>query len=118
MNEETTITVETWDRPVTEFSTMAVEETDPMLVSQPLDLNELDSTQGLVPFFSPEQLPGLSISDNVAQETEATVAYAIDYTPVIYDVSNAIIGSVLFGAFLIAGLLIAFKIMEVNPHGR
>ena len=42
----------------------------------------------------------------------------VDYTPVIYDVGNGIMACVLFGAFLIAGILCVFKIMEANPHDR
>ena len=51
-----------------------------------------------------------------AVETEPVVL--TDYTPIIQDAALTIAGAELFGAFLLAGVLIMFKIMGGNPHGR
>ena len=119
MNEKTTLPIEAWNRLSSESPSLAMEETDPTMVSETLIPYEIDSSVGLIPFFSQDQDAGQSISDIFPQETEETTTITVvDYTPVIYDVSNGIIASVLFGAFLIAGLLASFKIMEVNPHGH
>lgn len=53
-------------------------------------------------------------AEPVAATYESVVAEAVDYTPVIYEVGNGISGVMLFCAFLICGLLLAFKIMEVH----
>ena len=51
-------------------------------------------------------------SDDEVVELETVVV--VDYTPVIYEVGNGLAAVQLFCAFLIVGVLIAFKILEVN----
>lgn len=51
-------------------------------------------------------------SDDEAVELETVVA--VDYTPLIYEVGNGLAAVQLFCAFLIVGVLIAFKILEVK----
>lgn len=58
-----------------------------------------------------------SVTEEEPESTQETIVF-VDYTPVIQDVGLTISGAVLFGAFMIAGILIAFKIMGGNPHGR
>lgn len=85
----------------------------------------------ILPTASPDQVPGESpatevpatvdqVSDgSITGEVQETVEIVeIDYTPVIYDVGNGIMACILFGCFMIAGLMIVFKIMGGNPHDR
>ena len=51
-------------------------------------------------------------SDDEVVELETVVV--VDYTPVIYEVGNGLAAVQLFCAFLIVGVLIAFKILEVK----
>lgn len=102
-----------------EQSALEVEETAAASVSETLNLFEVDSSAGLVPFFEQAMSNGETVSDTSLQETEETTTITVvDYSPVIYDVGNGIMASVLFGAFLIAGLLVVFKIMEGKPYGN
>ena len=102
-----------------EQSALEVEETAAASVSETLNLFEVDSSSGLVPFFEQAMSNGETVSDTSLQETEETTTITVvDYSPVIYDVGNGIMASVLFGAFLIAGLLVVFKIMEGKPYGN
>lgn len=50
--------------------------------------------------------------DDEVVELETVVV--VDYTPVIYEVGNGLAAVQLFCAFLIVGVLIAFKILEVK----
>lgn len=60
-----------------------------------------------------------TLDGSVTEETQETEeVIMIDYTSVIYDVGNGIMACVLFGCFMIAGILIVFKIMGGNPHDR
>lgn len=86
--------------------------------------------ENILPTAPSDQVPGESSATEVpatfdqtadgsmTEGTQETVeVIAIDYTPVIYDVGYGIMACVLFGAFMIAGILIVFKIMGGNPHG-
>ena len=57
-----------------------------------------------------EGAPAPSDHETVEVETVAVV----DYTPVIYEVGNNLAAVQMFCAFLIVGVLIAFKILEVK----
>lgn len=117
MNEENTVQTETFDSLPAESSPVQVEETAAASVSETLNLYEVDSSLGLEPYFAQAMTVDETVSETSPGETEETTTITIvDYSPVIYDVGNGIMASVLFGAFLIAGLLVVFKIMEGNPH--
>ena len=52
------------------------------------------------------------LDDEAVTEVETMVV--VDYTPVIYEVGNSLAAVQMFCTFLIVGVLIAFKIMEVK----
>ena len=60
----------------------------------------------------------LEIEDEIGETTpaasETVEMIAVDYTPVIYEVGNGLAAVQLFSAFLIVGVLIVFKILEVK----
>ena len=75
----------------------------------------------------PDEAPATEVPATVDQvsdgsltgEVQETVEIVeIDYTPVIYDVGYGIMACILFGCFMIAGILLVFKIMGGNPHGH
>lgn len=72
-----------------------------------------DALTGTPDEFTTEELEAETPVADV-EETEAIVM--IDYTPVIQDAALTISGAQLFGAFLIVGVLLMFKIMGGNPH--
>lgn len=57
-----------------------------------------------------------TVGEEESESTQETIVI-VDYTPVIQDIGVTISGAVLFGAFMIAGILIAFRIMGGNSHG-
>lgn len=61
------------------------------------------------------EAPVIETDDGSVTGTEAITV--VDYTPVIYEVGNGIAATQLFCVFLIAGILIIFKIFEVKFNG-
>ena len=85
-----------------------------ILPTSPSDQVSGESSATEVPATVVEMVNG-SMTEETQETVEVTV---IDYTPVIYDVGYGIMACVLFGCFMIAGILIVFKIMGGNPHGH
>lgn len=116
--DETYISTQVDSGSPTESVTVADQATDPTLVPE-----TIDSSAGLLPYFEDLQTTDGSMSAEetgpvTAYQEETQVATVIDYSPVIYDIGNGIMASVLYGVFLIAGLLVVFKIMGGKPYGN
>ena len=47
-------------------------------------------------------------------DVELETVIGVDYVPVIYEVGNGIASTIIWCTFLIVGVLVAFKIMEVR----
>ena len=67
----------------------------------------------------PVELPAEAVETSSAASddgsvTETETITVVDYTPVIYEVGNGITLAMVWCTFLIVGVLIAFKIMEVK----
>lgn len=110
MDEETVLPGEVSTDPVSE-STTAPDETEAAATgdgSVTEEDNEISETVADIP--SEEYV--------LEDGTEATEEIVSVVTPEhIQDAALTISGAVLFGAFLIAGILIAFRIMRVKDHG-
>lgn len=110
MNDETVLPGEVSTDPVSE-STAPPDETEAVATG--------DGTLTEETYEIPETVADVSIEEPVLEDgTEATEETVLVVTPEhIQDAALTISGAVLFGAFLIAGILIAFRIMRVKDHG-
>ena len=110
MDEETVLPGEVSTDPVSE-STTAPDETEAAATgdgSVTEEDNDISETVADIP----------SEESVLEDGTESTEEIVLVVTPEhIQDAALTISGSVLFGAFLIAGILIAFRIMRVKDHG-
>lgn len=110
MDEETVLPGEVSTDPVSE-STSPSDETQAVATG--------DGTVTEETYEIPETVADVPTEEPVLEDgTEATEETVSVVTPEhIQDAALTISGAVLFGAFLIAGILIAFRIMRVKDHG-
>lgn len=110
MDEETVLPGEVSTDPVSE-STSPPDETEAAATGDGIVTEET--------YEIPETVADIPSEEYVLEDgTEATEETVSVVTPEhIQDAALTISGSVLFGAFLIAGILIAFRIMRVKDHG-
>ena len=62
---------------------------------------------------TPLEIEG-EIGETAPDAAETLEMISVDYTPVIYEVGNGVASTIIWCTFLIVGVLIAFKILEVK----
>ena len=110
MDEETVLETEEVSDPGTQPAT-APDETEAAATGDGTVMEEDNEIS--------ETVADIPSEESVLEDgTESTEEIVLVVTPEhIQDAALTISGSVLFGAFLIAGILIAFRIMRVKDHG-